>query len=162
MNAEDEIARSLHEVPELVAHAIAPVPPSRAENASHAKELLKHRATIHAQERLVFSLRADLAARSQATARSEDQRRALAGELADLRARLDEVEKEAARAEQRATRARDVAARADSDKDVSVRRGQDALRRFEQRHARELEGLKREFVTAIVERDGALAESSPS
>ncbi len=112
MNAEDEIARSLHEVPELVAHAIAPVPPSRAENASHAKELLKHRATIHAQERLVFSLRADLAARSQATARSEDQRRALAGELADLRARLDEVEKEAARAEQRATRARVMSPRA--------------------------------------------------
>jgi len=139
---EDEgsvVARALDDLGALVEQACTPTATSAARRAHQAaKELLEQRKTIHAQRRLVGSLRADLAAVGQSLVRSEDKRRGLEGELADLRVKLREAEGKAARADARAGRAQDLASVALADKELAIHRGEDAVRRAEQRHARHL------------------------
>ena len=138
--------------------ACSPAPANRTQIATHAKELLEHRAAIHKQERLVASLRSDLAVRSQWVARSDDKLRALGGELADVRKRLDDVAKQAADVEKEAACAGDVAARALDDKELAVRRGEGALRRLQRRHERELDKRDREHDAEREARAGELAD----
>jgi hypothetical protein len=152
----DEVARALHDVGELVERVCTPAS-TRGTRNSQAKELLALRETIHTQARLVTSLRSDLAARSQAVARSEDKRRALEGELSDLRKMLFNLEKRVAYADKQASRARDVAARTLEDRDLAVHRGEDAVRRLEQRHAREQASRDREHAAELERRDLMLA-----
>src|SRR5487761_2438192 len=97
------VERALDDLGALVEQACTPTAASAARRANHAaKELLEQRKTIHEQQRLVGSLRSDLAVCGQSLLRSEDKRRGLEGELADLRMKLRALEGKAARANARA------------------------------------------------------------
>lgn len=169
-HADDDVgnvaARALDDLGALVEQACAPAATSAARRANQgAKELVEQRKTIHEQQRLVVSLRSDIAVCGQSLLRSEDKRRGLEGELADLRVKLREVEGKAARADARAGRAVARASGALADKELAIHRGEDAVRRAEQRHAREL-ASEREARAAerekhakdVAERDRALDE----
>ena len=133
------VERALDDLGALVEQACMPTAASTARRANQlAKELLGQRKTIHEQERLVGALRSDLASCGQSLLRSEDKRRGLEGQLADLRVKLREVEGKTARADARAGRAEQVASGAVADKELAIRRGEDAVRRAEHRHARDL------------------------
>ncbi|MDB4933298.1 MAG: hypothetical protein JWP87_270 [Labilithrix sp.] len=135
----DEIARALDDLGALVNRTCTPAAESGPRNANQAaRELLEQRKTIHGLERLVGTLRSDVEARSQLLARSEDRRRGLEGELADVQVKLRGVEAKAKRAEAKTERARDAAACAVADKELAIQRGEDALRRVEHRHARDV------------------------
>jgi hypothetical protein len=66
--------------------------------------------------------------------------------------KLHEIETKAARADARAGRARDFATGALADKELAVQRGEDAVRRLEQRHARDLASERARIAQEIAER----------
>jgi len=144
--------RALDDLCALVEQSCTPAATTAARRANQAaKELLEQRKTIHEQERLVGSLRSDLAVHGQALLRSEDKRRGLEGELADLRTKLRAAERKAARFDARAARARDLASVTLADKELAIRRGEDAVRRAEHRHARELTTERARITNEIAE-----------
>jgi hypothetical protein len=153
----NEVARALDDLDALVGQACTPSTAigARAANLA-ARELLEQRKTINGLERLVSTLRSDLAVRGQSLVRSEDKRRGLEGELADLRKKMTEVEAVAAQADARAARARGDAARALADKELAIHRGEDALRRVEHRHERALAERDREHANVLARRDALL------
>jgi hypothetical protein len=131
--------RAFDDLCALVEQSCTPAATTAARRANQAaRELLEQRKTIHEQERLIGSLRSDLAVHGQALLRSEDKRRGLEGELADLQTKLHAVERKAARSEARAARARELTSVALADKELAIRRGEDAVRRAEHRHTRDL------------------------
>lgn len=152
-DARDEVAVTLDDLAALVEQACTPSPADGARSANQtAKELLEQRKTIHEQERLMTSLRSDLAVRGESLVKREDTIRGLEGELADLRSRLREAEAHAA--SERAIAIAIAAAGAEElEKKLALER--EALAASVAAHARALVSAEEQVVQALAERDRA-------
>src|SRR4029079_19239477 len=93
----------------------------KATPEASGKALLGQRELLNKQEQVIAALRVDLAGRSKAVAKADEKRRGAEAELIELRKKLREVEKQVVAAQ-------DLVASASADKELAVRRGNDALR----------------------------------